>query len=99
MHDRGAVARRIARGADIFSLRVAEHGVVRLASGILYLGPCASPDEIVTVVCRRILERDGVRDEAHVAELVERYGFEYVTCTHAYERSPFAMRATARGAA
>lgn len=75
---RGAEARNLARDADLFVVRIADYGVVRVRAGVLEVGPQASPDAIATVACRRLLELDGVRDECAVKAFVETLGAAYV---------------------
>jgi hypothetical protein len=74
----GAKARNLARDAGLYVVPVAERGVVRLARGVLEVGPDASPDAIATIALRLQLEHDNVRDERAVRELVADFGFEYV---------------------
>jgi len=78
MLNRGIVALAIANAADLFVIRVADPGVVRLAGGVLEIGPGASWDAIASTGCRRDLARKGIFDERAVMREVEAYGYRYV---------------------
>lgn len=75
---RGEQARNLARDADLFVVRVADYGVVRVNRGVLEVGPDASSDAIATLACRRLLRSDGEHDELLVQRFVESLGFAYV---------------------
>jgi hypothetical protein len=74
---RGEHARNLARDADLFVVRVADYGVVRVNRGVLEVGPDASSDAIATLACRRLLQSDGECDEPLVQRFVESLGFAY----------------------
>lgn len=75
---RGTLARNLARDANLLVMPVEDYGAVRVVSGVLEVGPNASPDAIATLACRRQLQLDGLNDEGEVRTLVEDFGFEYV---------------------
>lgn len=50
---------------------------VRVRGSKLEVGPLASPDMIVTIACRRHLERQGILGELALANKVESLGYLY----------------------
>jgi len=90
---RGALARNLARDADLFVVNVADYAVVRITDGRLEVGPGASPDAIATVACRRHLELDGEYDERLVKEFVESLGYQYEPDQESARSSGIAFRA------
>lgn len=68
----------LARRAGFFVIPDAEPGVVQPDEDILHFGQHASPGEIATLACRRMLRKRGIYNEAQVLRAVEARGYSYV---------------------
>jgi len=66
--------------------------------GTMEIGPLATPDEIVSVLCRWLLARDEVFDEARVQRAVRERGFSYVPAEWTFAPPAMSMLVAAAAA-
>jgi hypothetical protein len=75
----GIRALKVARLAGLLLMPVEARDLVRVCGGVLEVGFEASPDEVVTAVCRYAMSLAGIEGEDTVRAMVETHGFSYAS--------------------